>query len=256
MKRHCGLQRVATQFKRSLAHYNQQATVQAQMAQHLAQMLESHLPDNAPEKLLEIGCGTGLFTRELLRRYPLAHYALNDLNAEVLPHLLPLLAQINYRFLPGDAQRIPLPAAIDLIAANAAVQWFDDLPAFLRRAQRSLKDGGCLAFSTFAPGTLHEIRHLSGRGLAFLCHDAIVQLAQPQWHVLGSAQQRVVQRYPSALAVLRHLKHTGVNGVGNTVWTPGQLNAFCRHYAQQFSGADDTVTLTWHPLYFVLQKRS
>ena len=47
---------------------------------------------------------------------------------------------------------------MDLLHSNLCFQWIDDLAALFGECARVLKPGGLLAFSTFGPDTLKELR--------------------------------------------------------------------------------------------------
>ena len=51
-------------FKRSVESYEENAPVQRRIADHLFELLQGIL-DYQPDKILEIGCGTGLLTRRI-----------------------------------------------------------------------------------------------------------------------------------------------------------------------------------------------
>lgn len=114
-----------------------------------------------PQRVLDIGCGTGVNTEALLRRYP---------RAEVigLDFALPMLAQTRKRgrwlrrphCLCGDLDSLPLAAhSVDLVFSNAAIQWSQDPAAAIAQMHRVLRPGGLLMFSSFGPDTLKELRH-------------------------------------------------------------------------------------------------
>jgi malonyl-CoA O-methyltransferase len=50
--------------------------------------------------------------------------------------------------------------------------------------------------------------------------------------------------------VLQHLRATGVNSIGQQVWTRKQVNAFITEYTDRFSGGQG-VCLTYHPLFII-----
>jgi hypothetical protein len=64
---------------------------------------------------------------------------------------------------------------------------------------------------------------------------------------------RIQLRFPTPLDVLRHLKNTGVNRSHAQFWTPGQLKRFTEQYSQ-FQLEDGSYPLTYHPIYFCIQK--
>ncbi|MZH02675.1 MAG: methyltransferase domain-containing protein, partial [Nitrospinae bacterium] len=140
-------------FSRHAKTYDRYAQLQKSMAERLASMLPTPLPDN----VLEIGCGTGLFTRHLLTQ-PVKKLVLNDIAPGMLEILsnsleLPLDTEIS----PGNAERIHFEN-MDLICANAVFQWFQKPHEALIKMNQSLRDKGRLIFSTFGPKTLIEFR--------------------------------------------------------------------------------------------------
>jgi len=62
-------------------------------------------------------------------------------------------------FVAADVNALPLAGvAVDLIWSNLALQWVNDLPRAFAEFRRTLKVGGLVAFSTFGPDTLKELR--------------------------------------------------------------------------------------------------
>jgi malonyl-CoA O-methyltransferase len=74
---------VARHFSRAAATYDEAALVQADMARDLAVLCPA-LP--AAPRLLEIGCGTGLFTDQLLALYPDASLTIVDISPAMTDH--------------------------------------------------------------------------------------------------------------------------------------------------------------------------
>ncbi len=70
---------------------------------------------------LEIGCGTGFLTEELLSFNPEKLFA-NDI-CDQMGTALPQDERIH--FLPGDGEKLPLPA-VSMIASSFALQWFSE----------------------------------------------------------------------------------------------------------------------------------
>ena len=66
---------VAQSFGARAATYDEHADLQRGVAERLARLL----PQRASPRVLELGCGTGLFSRHLLARYPDGTFLLTDL---------------------------------------------------------------------------------------------------------------------------------------------------------------------------------
>ena len=73
---------IASSFSKYARGYDRHARLQKMMAERLA----SFLPNELPKQVLEIGCGTGLFTKYLLA-HPLKKIFLNDISIEMIERL-------------------------------------------------------------------------------------------------------------------------------------------------------------------------
>lgn len=154
---HSGLpdkRRVAASFSRAAASYDSVAALQRDVGIELL----AHLPVQlAPQRWLDLGCGTGHFSRVLAVRFPQAEGIALDLAEGMLQHARPLGGA--QRFVAGDAESLPLrDGCLDLIYTSLAVQWCADFTAVLDEARRVLRPGGVLAFSSLCVGTLQELR--------------------------------------------------------------------------------------------------
>ncbi len=145
---------VAASFSRAAASYDSVAELQRDVGHFLLEQLSAGV---APADWLDIGCGTGYFTRALGERYGAAQGMALDIAEGMLQHARPLGGAKH--FIAGDAERLPLrDASRDLLFSSLAVQWCGDFSAVLSEAHRVLRPGGMLAFSSLCVGTLQELR--------------------------------------------------------------------------------------------------
>ncbi|CAK7064889.1 malonyl-ACP O-methyltransferase BioC [Saezia sanguinis] len=245
------IQLVKCQFERSMATYDAHAQAQKKIASKLAEMVHRTLPDR-PRRVLEVGCGTGLLTRQLNAVYRPDQYFLNDINAKVKEILPTLMRDRPYTFLYGDAQQICLPNELDLVVSASSLQWISDLAGFLAKVRQVLSKGGHLFFSSFGPSNLKEIAAIEHRGLDYHGLNEVRALLQADFDVLFCSEEEMVLRFDEPLAVLRHLKYTGVNGGFSSVWSRSRLQRFCEAYRAGFGDAQG-VSLTYHPTYFAVR---
>lgn len=247
--------RVSKGFLNALGTYEGEAAVQATMARRLSALLQGTAPANL-DRVLEIGCGTGLLTQAIVSSQPVGTLFLNDLVAECLAPLRNRLA-VPVCTLSGDIERLePLPGDLDLVMSNACLQWLDDLPALLQRLHDRLRPGGLLLFSTFGPGNLGEVRALTGTGLAYQPLDVLLAIVGEAFEVLHGSEERVVLRFASPRHALRHLRATGVNGLPGNRLGPSALRGFLRAYAAHFAAPDGSVPLTYHPQFCLARRRA
>ena len=242
-------------FARSMDTYDSEAHVQAQIAKRLGRMIKEHRVTSA-KRILEIGAGTGLLTREVLKVVSPKSYFVNDLvpaSGQKVSAYLNKFPSANWQFLSGDMEDLPIPEQMDLIVSGSALQWFRDLDGFFQRAAQALVPGGFFIFNTFGPVNFQEIRKLTGKGLTYPSLKVIENIASRYFQVENAFDELfpLVKKNPSS--VLKHVRATGVNGTSNEQWTKGRLASFTQEYIDQFR-CEEGVTLTYHPIYFVLKK--
>lgn len=154
-------------FSRAARGYDAHAVLQREVARRMAERLQ--YIRLAPERVLDVGCGTGADLRLLAERYPAAQRIGVDF---ALPMLKEARGELPWfrRLLPGgrardaqllcaDATRLPLrDESVALVWSNMMLQWLPDpLPA-LTEMRRLLRTDGLLMFATLGPDTLKELR--------------------------------------------------------------------------------------------------
>ena len=151
---------VALSFSRAAERYDGAALLQRRVADGLLARLHA-LDTQAwpnPQRWLDLGSGTGYCSRALASRHPQAEGLALDLADGMLRHARQRGAGAQH-YLTADAERLPLRAdCCDLILSSLALQWCPNLPRVLAEAQRILRPGGVLAFSSLVDGTLDELR--------------------------------------------------------------------------------------------------
>jgi malonyl-CoA O-methyltransferase len=125
----------------------------------------------------------------------------------------------------ADAMRLPLAdASVDVVVSSLMLQWCDPPDQVFAEIRRVLKPEGFVAFSTFGPDTLRELRsawaEADGAQLEYnhVNHftdmhdvgDAVVRagLSEPVLDV-----DRMQLTYPDAIALMRDLKAIGAHNV-------------------------------------------
>ena len=116
-----------------------------------------------PDRVVDLGCGPGQLTASLAARWPGAEIVGLDSSASMIEtaeqHATP-----NVRFAVGDIVDWWPAEPVDVIVANAALQWVPGHRTLLPRLVEALAPGGWLAFQV--PGNFDEPSHRLLRELA------------------------------------------------------------------------------------------
>ena len=241
-------QRVALRFRNRLDTYAEHAHVQRETAARLVRAVLS-TGGRRFERVFEFGCGGGLLTRVLAEAVGYDELILNDLVEECRGTADEVTGG---SFLPGDVERIALPERLDLVIANAVVQWLDDLPTFLETLRSRMNPGAILAFSTFGPENLRETSTLSGVGLTYPPLGELKGMVGTHFRIRLAEETLRRLYFDHPRDVLTHLGRTGVAGLSGRTWTPSMLRRFCAEYEARFREADG-VRLTYHPILVVAE---
>jgi len=155
---HLDRQQVRQNFGRAAASYEKHDVLQQEVQSALLERLDFYTAD--PGRIVDVGAGTGRGTALLKKRYAKAEVIAIDL-------ALPMLRAAKHHaswlrpFQRVCAEATSLPLAdhsVDVLHSNLCFQWIDDLKSLFGECVRVLKPGGLLAFSTFGPDTLKELR--------------------------------------------------------------------------------------------------
>ena len=248
--------KIALRFKKALNSYEENAFVQRQMAHQLIEELNrTNLP--RINRAFEIGCGTGLLTRELLNFIEIDDFITNDLVPEFEPVIRSITDQHlnlkSYQHLAGDIQKICFPNQIDLICSGATLQWINNIDWFFNIAAESMVRDGLLAFTTFGPDNFCELKQILNIGLDYLSLNELAIKSAKWFRIESALEWKKTISFDTPVDILRHIKATGVNGLSNQTWNKGRLDQFIHDY-ESLKPANRTYPLTYHPQLMILRK--
>ncbi len=193
-------------FEKHFNSYEENAIVQKKVAKHLASFFTNIL--NPPKTILEIGCGTGIFSRELVRYFPNSSLSLNDIFDTSA-----FFDNISYeKFIVHNAETMSLDS-YDLISSSGCFQWFTDLQTFLEKLSSHTN---CLVFSMFLEDNLKEIKDHFQITLAYPSVSETIHTLRKHYSKVEYQEEIFEIDFPTPLAALRHLQATGVTGIGET----------------------------------------
>lgn len=149
---------ISKAFNQRATEYELAAKVQQEIGERLLERL--HYLKMSPQRILDLGCGPGFFSRELALMYPKAQIVGVDL-AELM--LIQARKKHSWRrkwsLVAADMNNMPFATgAFDLVFANQVIHWGDSLPQVFRELNRVMKANACLMFTTLGPDTFKELK--------------------------------------------------------------------------------------------------
>lgn len=186
-------------FNKYFSSYNVNGIVQKKAAETLSKMFSEDMEKY--ENILEIGCGTGFFTRELIKKVRSSSLTVNDLF-----DIRNYLNDIQYKeFLHGDMKKF-LNKKYDYIVSSSCFQWSDNLDELLKLISLCSKN---LVFSIYLKGNMKEIKSHFGVGLKYYNKDEITFMLKRYFKNVSCFEEEIVLSFDNPFEVLRHIKMTG-----------------------------------------------
>ncbi|MHB8968904.1 MAG: methyltransferase domain-containing protein [Pirellulaceae bacterium] len=246
-------------FSASAPTYHRSVDVQRQVA---ARVLAALPRKPAAEHILELGCGTGLLTVGLLKRYRLAHVLALDAAPAMIEEARGRIGRtrrVEWRV--QDARELVTPRRYDLVVSSSALHWMIPLGRVFAGARNALAPGGRFVFGMMVAGTLDELRKTRAR----VAPDKALRATLPEppsvvrslrrsgFGLVSMKTERIEMVYPEAKTFLRRLHDQGVTGgaysAGKRPLTAGELVQLCADYDARFSAAGGGVRATYEVLY-------
>jgi malonyl-CoA O-methyltransferase len=142
-------------FNRGATTYDQAAGLQARIAENLADKLQEMTAAN----ILEIGCGTGLLSSHLIKKFPHANFLFTDISPAMLQQCRQLSLDVgNAEFACLDGEALDALPKFNLITSSMTFHWFKNVIGSLQKLQQQLVKGGRLHFSMLTENSLQEWR--------------------------------------------------------------------------------------------------
>jgi len=205
-----------THFDRAAATYEAAAHTQRAVAEELSSSLDVRL---APRTLLEFGCGTGLFTRMLARRFPDARIFAWDPSRGMIDEARrraaadPACVRVEWSTACPDV-------CCDGLVSCSSLHWMRPLAATLAGWRRRCAPGGWLAVAAMGAGTFAELRAAYAAAAPDRASPAPLPaeseyraaLAAGGWETVSFSAENRTEIHPDARAFLDAIRRLGVTG--------------------------------------------
>ncbi|MFH1776534.1 MAG: malonyl-ACP O-methyltransferase BioC [Candidatus Omnitrophota bacterium] len=233
---------IKNNFSRSAKFYDQYATVQNLCADELISRVE----DNQTSQILELGCGTGNFTKLLYNKFPQARITAVDISREMVEIAKRRFGNNQVKFVIADAEQKDFIRGFDLICSNASLQWFVNVERTLARYKASLKKNGIFLFSIFGPQTYGELdsclKELFAKDIRVEAGDFFTQAGLKEiltglFFKTTIVRKIYKERYKTLWELLQKIKYTGTRGNGvyaRKFWTGAMIKKLEQVYLKKY----------------------
>ncbi|ALF19783.1 malonyl-ACP O-methyltransferase BioC (plasmid) [Fusobacterium vincentii] len=220
-------------FNKHYNEYEKYSLAQKQVAKNLLDyMRKSNIFNTQINSIFEIGCGTGIFTKEYRKYFLHSDLILNDIF-----DVREFIKDIDYNiFIQENIEELDIPKS-DLVVSSSVFQWIKDKDSLIRNIAENTDN---LCFSSYVSGNLIEIKNHFDISLDYLNIEEFKEILKKYFSSVKSYSETIKLDFKVPMAVLKHLKHTGVTG-------------FQRTSISKIKTFKDNI-LTYEVAYFICQK--
>lgn len=209
---------VAARFSAAAATYDKNARVQRAAAAGVIRLVDG-LP--SVERILEIGCGTGILTELLVERFPSASIEAVDISDAMISRACAHIGnRRNVKFVTADIREMRDSSEFSLAASSATLHWVAPLADTFDVLRSALVPDGHLAFSIMLSGTLAELRAAKQRVAPLKVtvsnlptrDEVLKDLIAQDFSIIDETLGMTREIHASASEMLRAIHDQGVTG--------------------------------------------
>lgn len=201
-------ERIVQRFNKGAETYDSACLVQARIADRLLQLI----PRVSAQNILEIGCGTGLFSQVIAAEFPKASFLLTDISPVMVNTCKKRFASYpQMQFACVDGEKLPFSSVYDLIVSNMTLHWFTDIKNSFAKIIDRLAPGGRFTFAMLGENSLAEWRDVCQTlGLPIATpHFPMISVLQNTFKDMQFKVETLTQQYSNIYDFLRSLKKIG-----------------------------------------------
>jgi len=250
--------KIRNAFSDAAMQYDMLTSLHKEIGRELTKKIMSHEPCSA---VLDIGMGTGWFTRRLTNTFPDAIVIGLDFAQGMIARAQQ--KEGTFKIVQADAAQLPFKEGIfDIITSNLAYQWVGDLRQAFKLCYLRLNQTGTLCFTMFGRDTFHELftaleicaqegdqqRELAINRLAD--KDQVTgALRGVGFKNIKVSTERIKVRFADMMSLIKWVKDIGANALAKDIYMGKDLlrktNDYYNAHYQDRLGVYATFEVIW-----------
>lgn len=192
-------------FDKHFDRYDKNAHIQKIVAKQLIELV----PKKKYNTIFEIGAGTGILTKDIIKNIKYKYLIVNDKYSDSKLYIRDLPYT---EFIEGDIEKLDIKKN-DLTISSSVFQWIGDKDRLFEKVSKATDT---LVFSIYIKGNLIEISDHFGISLKYLDMKELKTLLSSYFKNIKEHEKSFKLKFDSPIDSLKHLKNTGVTRIGHT----------------------------------------
>lgn len=243
-------------FSKAAHTYEQSADIQ----RYVGDKLISSINVQDPTHILDLGCGTGFFTKKLAKQFPNSQIIAIDISDPMIGLAKRVNNIKNINYIQSNISDYQFSEKEDILFSNAAFQWVNSPRSIFKTISDCAKPGFKAYISVFGPNTFNELSKALNACLSYpvkLDSESFLRIQEwqnivnPLFDQVSLKQDLITKVYPNSLALLKHIKNTGTQGRDkkiNGLWTKSTINKLDSFFNENYG----EVQITYQIYYLTL----
>ncbi len=258
---------LANSFSKAAKNYDSQAYFQQQVGCRLLAYLNELAGDFSDKKIMDLGCGTGFFTKKIAEKNKVKKIIGMDIAYGMVVFSKHSIENSSIDWVCADAKKIPVRnESFDAIFSNLTLQWCDPFSVVLSEIHRILMPSGLAVITTLLDPSLFELKQAwlqvddDLHANEFLSKEQLKAAINPiEFSVDFIKTERITLEFPHIFAVMQSLKNIGASNHRvdrkKGLTTRKKIQKISNAY-QQFLMPNGCLPLSYEVAYLLLRKVS
>lgn len=198
-------------FNKAANHYDASCELQLKTGLILITLLKNYCANST--NILDVGCGTGIITKELAATFQYDTFYAIDIADQLLDQAKEKLNKFNIYVELADYNDRHDKVLFDMIYANLSLHWSHNFDNTLSSMHNKLKENGVLAFSIPLMGTFKEIKNYCSINTFHELGFIERRILDAGLNIIHTKTQEISFNFDNALTALKSIKSVGADYV-------------------------------------------